>query len=343
MSDDATKLPESFGATIGPYEIVRVLRRGQSATIYLAVTPGSRREVAIKVGAGTIHHLLDAGSSEKGSVSRCLVHRHIVRVLDAGNDAGLSYVVMERLRGRSLREWIDNPPTRPDLATKIDLVAQLCVGLHFAHEHGVVHGNVTPENVFVTDENVVKILNLGVGPVDRTVISHAAGSGGGHYSAPEQLGGREVDARSDLFAVGLILYEFVMGHPPSEHTGAAIAVAPVRREDSAPIEDLAKLEILVRRALDDDPAKRFASAQQLAYALWKTQLPSPNADTDAEEIEGPAETVYVDRGTDGAEATIIEAVVEQSKEQPKVSTKPLIYASLVAVIMVAVAIASFSC
>ena len=90
VSDDATKLPESFGATIGPYEIISVLRRGPSATIYLAISPGSGREVALKVAADAIGQPRDDRNSENVSVAKRLVHRHIVRVLHEGTDAGLS-------------------------------------------------------------------------------------------------------------------------------------------------------------------------------------------------------------------------------------------------------------
>jgi serine/threonine-protein kinase len=264
-----------------------------------------------------------------------------VRVLDGGTDDGLSYVVMERLRGRTLRELIDSPPVRLDLATKIDLVAQLCVGLHFAHEHGLVHGNVTPENVFVTDENVVKILNLGgVSSTDRTIISDNALPGSLHYTAPEEVGGGEVvDGRSDLFSVGVILYELLTGHPPTDRPPTAVSLESLQREGSVPLEELTALETALRRALEEDPSKRFASAQQLAYALWKVQLPHRDLERDADDVDAPGETLYVEGGQDTAQRPTSEV----EGEQTAVSARPLIYASIAAVIMVAVATSLFSC
>jgi eukaryotic-like serine/threonine-protein kinase len=337
VNDDATKLPESFGATIGPYEIISVLRRGASATIYLAISPGSRREVELKVAAEAIGQAPDDRHSANVSVARRLVHRHIARVLHAGTDAGLSYVVMERLRGRSLRELIDDPTIRPDLATRLDLAAQLCVGLHFAHEHGVVHGNVTPENVFVTDENVVKILNFGAAsPRDRPVVSDNAVSTSSAYVAPEQVsGGEALDGRSDLFAVGAILHELVTGRPPSRGAASTVTLAPILRMGKAPPQAVTKLEIAMRRALDADPAKRFASAQELAYALWMVHLPTP----DAENVEAPVETLYVERPVDNPEGPIVVSKVEQ----PGLSTRAWIYVAVAAVMMVVVAVGSFSC
>lgn len=339
MSDDETKLPESSGATIGPYEIVSVLRRGTSATIYLAISPGSGREVALKVGADAIRPLPDDRHAENVSIARRLVHRHIVRVLHEGTDTGLSYVVMERLRGRSLRELIDDSTIRPDLATRIDLAAQVCVGLHFAHEHGVVHGNVTPENVFVTDEGIVKILNFGAAsPSDRRVVSDNAMSGGFEYVAPEQVTGRQaVDGRSDLFSVGAILYELVTGRPPARQAAAAVTLASILRDETAPLEGLTKLEIAIRRALDEDPSKRFASAQELAYALWMVQL--PNRPTGADDVEEVVETLYVERQVDNAEKTIVEPKVEPRG----LLRQPWIYGVIAAVMVVVVAVGYFAC
>jgi eukaryotic-like serine/threonine-protein kinase len=338
VSDDATKLPDSFGATIGPYEIISVLRRGMSSTIYLAISPASGREVALKVGADAIGQLSSDRHSEHLSVAKRLVHRHIVRVFHAGTDAGLSYIVMERLRGRTLRELIDETTSRLDLATRIDLAAQLCVGLHFAHEHGVVHGDVTPENVFVTDENVVKILNFGTASTgDRTVVSDNALSGF-PYTAPEQARGREaLDGRADVFAVGAILHELVTGRPPSRRDTTALSLAPILHGGTTPLEAVTKLEIAIRRALDEDPAKRFASAQELAYALWMVHLPFGDAGT--KEVEGPGETLYVERSVDHTEPPVVASEVDR----PGLSKQAWIYVAMTAVMMVVVAVGLFSC
>lgn len=333
MSDDVSTLPESSGATIGPYEIVNVLHRGASATVYLAIVPGSDRELVLKVVAAAARDLPVDKFSPHVTIARRLVHRHIARVLDSGEDGGLSYVVIERLHGRSLGEIIADPTFRPDLATRIDLAAQLCIGLHHAHEHGVVHGNVTPDNVFVTDDGVVKILNFGaVSSGDRTVVSDNAPSGGFEYMSPEHSGGEVVDGRSDLFSAAAILYELVSGRLPFQGSATVVPLAPIR-EDAASLEGMAKLDVVIRRALDRDPSKRFASAQEFAYALWMVHL--PDIDTGGEEdAEGPAETVYAERNDDvNAQATTVAPEVEA----PQLSRQPLIYGAIAAVIIIGVA------
>jgi eukaryotic-like serine/threonine-protein kinase len=337
VSEEATKLPESSGATIGPYEIVSVLRRGPSATIYLGKSPRGH-DVVLEVAADTTRNSPDDRRSQNVSAATRLVHRHIERVLDAGTDSGLSYVVTERLRGRRLREWMDDPATRPDTATRIDLVAQLCIGLHFAHEHGVVHGNVTPENVFVTDDGIVKILNFGAASRDRATVAATAPATNPPYLAPEQLGGKAVvDGRSDVFSAGAILYELVTGrtHPTRGITADDLAL--IGREATIPVAELTKLELAVRRSLDPDPSKRYGSAQEFAYALWTLHLPTSNRD--AEDIEQPSETLYVDRSTDHPEATAVESGAV--KREP--SRQPLILATIAAVIMIGIAVGLMSC
>ena len=122
--------------------------------------------------------------------------------------------------------------------------------------------------------------------------------------------------------MGAILYELVTGRPPSQRAAAAITLAPILRADTAPLEALTKLEIAIRRALDEDPAKRFASAQELAYALWMVHFPTPARG--AEEVEGPVETLYVERPVDNAEGTIVAANVEQ----PGLSRRAWIYVAM---------------
>jgi serine/threonine-protein kinase len=278
-------------AMIGPYEVVKVLSSGDGENVYLAFRDSPEREVVVKaVAASETPHDTD----RQAAVARHLAHRHILRILDAGEDAGLSYVVTESLHGRTLADHHGAASQTWDLATRIDLVAQLCVGLHFAHQHGLVHGDVKPANVFVTDDGVVKILNFGTAlPTDLTMVSGTALSGSVEYLAPERLIGREpIDGRSDLFSAAVILYELVAGHRPFQGSSTTITLARIVRDEPTPIAGLEKLDVVIRRALEKDPSKRFASAQEFAFALWMLQL--EGGETDSDPSAEPGETLYVE-------------------------------------------------
>jgi serine/threonine protein kinase len=302
MSDVSPHASDESRATIGPYEIVKVLARGERETVYLGFEPSSEREVAIRVspddGPGPGEQ-----AAREGTAVLSLVHRHILRVFDVGQDQGLSYVVEEVRRGQTLAEMMRDDLRSVDVTARIDLIAQLCTGLHFIHEQGRIHGDVKPDNVFVTSEGVVKLLNLGAVKVEEmTIVSDRALSGSFEYYSPEQLMGREdIDGRSDLFSAAVILYELVSGRRPFHGSSTATTLARIVREDPTPLDDMPELDAVVRRALEKDPAKRFASAQEFAYALWTIELgdhaaEGRGAETDSETVHDVrVETLQLDR------------------------------------------------
>lgn len=337
MNDGVTPGRDDARARIGPYEIVEVLHRGPLATVYLALGSDSDREVAVKVAADPARGDFGA-SSDTVRVARRLVHRHIVRVLDAGDEDGLSYTVMERLRGRRLSECLEDPTFSPDQATRIDLVAQLCTGLHYAHEHGFVHANISPDNVFVTDDGVVKILNFGAASAsDHTVVSDNALSGSVEYLSPEQLMGREsIDGRSDLFSAAAILYELLSGRRPFHGASTAVTLARIVKDDPAPLDGMPKLDRLIRRALEKDPAARFGSAQEFAYALW--MLPFDTGPME-EPVEPPSETVFSEPASSEPPA----ADAARSGVNIQVSQEMLAYGVIAAVVLIGFAGLIYAC
>jgi serine/threonine-protein kinase len=296
---DGVPTPARSGATLGAYDILRVLERGVTETVYLAVKAGSDREVAIKVAAAGFAPPSD--QQQNIAISKSLVHRHIARVLDSGEDGGLSYVVVERLQGKTISELIADPDFTWDLPASVDLVAQVCMGLHYAHERGLVHGNLTPANVFLTADNVAKVLNFGVPAAptdDKTVVSDNALAGSFEYMSPEQLEGRRaVDGRSDVFSAAVILYQLIAERRPFDAPSPTATVHRILHDEPPPLDVAPKLHAAIRRALEKNAEKRF-NAQEFAYALWMAI--SPDGDVLVEENEGPqgppSETLFVDRG-----------------------------------------------
>lgn len=275
----------------GPYDLLDVLHRGPRAVTYLAVRGDSEQEVVLKMATDPLR---GEAPPEVGARGR-LVHRHIVRVLDQADDRGFPYIVMERLRGRTLREVMDDATFAADLPTRIDLVAQLCLGLHHAHEQQIVHGNVRPDNVFVTDDGVTKLLNVvsfgSTSASDRTMVSDNALAGSFEYMSPEQIIGRDaIDGRSDVFSAAVLLFESIAGHRPFQGASSTATLARILRDDPAPLNVPGRLNTILKRALEKEPDKRFASAQEFAYALWMIDAPDAGLDTEADPEDGASET-----------------------------------------------------
>ncbi len=291
MRETAPTSIDSSRTAIGPYQIVRGIGRGATGTVYLARAENGS-EVAVKVlQSGAADEAFERFSREV-SVAQSLVHRHVVRVCDSGADEGVPYFVMEVLHGKSLRDLLKEHPTGLDVETAVDVVAQLCLGLHHAHEHGLVHRDVKPANVFMTEEGVAKVLDFGVAKLsDTTVTADGSLVGTLAYMAPEQLNAdAPIDGRADVFSAAVVLYELLTGQRPFTADSTAAMLARIAHDDPAPIPQSAELDAIVRKALQKDPADRQASAQELAYDLW-TALLAPRSAEGAHPVK-PFDTIY---------------------------------------------------
>lgn len=270
---------ESLGSVppaFGRYELLERIGQGSSGTVYRA-REASGRDVAIKV-------LHDAGSDREArarflreaSIAQRLVHRHIVRTFDAGEVDEVPYLAMELLKGQNLKSLASSSTL--DVPAALDLVAQAAIGLHYAHEHGIVHRDVKPANLWVTPEGVVKVLDFGVAKVGESTMS-AAGSlvGTVSYMSPEQLtNAGPIDGRADVFSAGAVLYELVTGRRPFDAdtptavmsqilTGAPAALP-------ASLDQFPSLRLIIKRALARSHQERYLSAQEFAWDLWQVWL-----------------------------------------------------------------------
>jgi TolB-like protein/Tfp pilus assembly protein PilF len=263
--------------------------------VYRARDPRLGRDVALKV-------LPDEASADPERLSRfrhearavaSLDHPHILAVHDIGTDHGVDYVVFELLEGQTLRRRLEAGPLPPSKV--VEYGAQVCRGLAAAHEHGVVHRDLKPENLFLTAEGQVKILDFGLarqtGPTADadelpraetrsaiTVAGRVMGTAG--YMSPEQAQGQRADARSDIFALGAVLYEMLSGRRAFAGKTPVDALAAVLCGDPPDIEAKGVppgLERLVRRCLEKDPGERFQSAHDLGLALETLSGPAPPA------------------------------------------------------------------
>ena len=282
------------GTALGPYEVVALIGTGGMAEVYRARDRRLQRDVAIKVIAPQHLHNPDALKrfQHEAQVLAGLAHPNIVALFDMGEENGTFFVVSEVLEGTTLRHRLQSGPL--PIRHALELAVQVCQGLTAAHARGIVHRDLKPENLFVAkDGHHLKILDFGVakltsldgaghGPLPGasealTAPGILVGTLG--YLSPEQARGQPVDARSDLFALGTVLYEMVTGKRAFlAGTGADTLAALLTREPpemAAPAGPVpAPLEHVVRRCLQKDREERFQSAHDLAFAL-EALLASP--------------------------------------------------------------------
>ena len=282
---------EKPGDVLGQYRLDRVLGEGAMGRVFQARHVSLGRPAAVKVlraEHAKNTHLIQRFFHEARAVNR-INHAHIVEILDFVEETSVGglarvYCVMEMLEGRSLTELLARD--RPSVARSVGIVRQVCSALQAAHDVGVIHRDVKPDNLFVLERDgrdFVKVLDFGVAklatplggdlPLTTTVEGTIVGTPA--YMAPEQATGGSAEPRTDLYAVGVVLYELLAGHPPFQAPafGQLVAQVLTAPPPQLPTHTLAGDRIpsavgaVVRRALAKDPADRFESLDALSTAL----------------------------------------------------------------------------
>jgi Tol biopolymer transport system component len=268
------------GTRIGPFEVLELLGAGAMGAVYRAHDPRLRREVAVKVLPSAFSRDSDRlrrFEQEALAIAR-LAHPHIVAIHDVGTHDDSPYIVMELLSGETLRSRLQG---RALPARKVvQYATQIARGLAAAHEQGIIHRDIKPDNLFVTRDAQVKILDFGIaklkdvgGPTGTaaetlTVVGFV---GTPSYSSPEQASGREVDHRTDLFSLGIVLYEMLTGVSPFRRDTAAESMTAVLHEDppafAAALNTPPALVRVVQHCLEKNPADRYQNARDLAFDL----------------------------------------------------------------------------
>jgi serine/threonine-protein kinase len=258
----------------GRYQVVRKLGAGGMANVYLAEDQELGRRVAIKI-------LNDRHANDEQFVERfrreaknaaALSHPSIVSIYDRGEAEGTYYIAMEFLEGRSLKELIVQRGPAP-VAVSVEYARQILSALRFAHRHGIVHRDIKPHNVLVDSEGRVKVTDFGIARAGTSEMTEAGSIvGTAQYLSPEQARGTDVDQRSDLYSLGIVLYELLTGTLPfTGDTPVEIAMkhlSTVPEPPSARRPEIPRdLDLIVTRALAKDPADRYQSADEMEADL----------------------------------------------------------------------------
>jgi Tol biopolymer transport system component len=266
------------GRKLGSYEIQEKLGEGGMGQVWRAKDGRLNRSVAVKIlppdvsGDPVRRERFEQEARSLGALN----HPNIVAVYDIGQSEGQAYIVSELVEGESLRAVIDRGPVAG--RRLLDIATQTAEGIAAAHAIGIVHRDLKPENIMLSREGRVKVLDFGLAKQNAPVTQETAtialsqpgmvlGTVG--YMSPEQVRGEPVDARSDIFSFGCVLYEMASGKQPFTGKSAADVMSAVLREDPVEIDAALAppLASIVRRCLEKDPARRFQSAADLAFAL----------------------------------------------------------------------------
>lgn len=290
---------------IGRYRIDAPLGEGAMANVSLAYDPSIGRTVAIKVlkpeyrGDTELVNRFLAEARTAGMLS----HSHIVTIYDVGEVDGVPYIAMEHIAGRPLDEILRDEG-RLTVERVLALGAQIARALAYAHGRGVVHRDVKPSNILICDHGrTAKLLDFGIARVaagnDQDVQRTQAGQvmGTPRYMSPEQAMGLPLDARSDLFSLGAVLYEMVTGNPAFPGTGLATLAIQIAQHDPEPIKRQVRecprgLCFIIGKLLAKKPVDRFADAALLGQALER-EREAANQDRET----GPRQSVPL-RGTE---------------------------------------------
>lgn len=297
------------------YEVIRKLGSGGMADVYLAHDRLLGREVALKVLSSRYAHdeqFVERFRREASSAAG-LNHPNIVQIYDRGEAEGTYYIAMEYLEGRSLKEIIlKYAPLSPDLVVSVSF--QILEALRFAHRRDVIHRDIKPQNIIVDNDGRVKVTDFGIARAGSASTMTEAGSilGTAHYLSPEQAQGQPVEAASDLYSLGVVMYEMVTGKLPFDGDNpVAIAMrhvhdAPVPPRNIVP-DVPANLEAVILRALGKKPTDRYLTAQAFLDDLRKVQqgqevIPPSLFQEEPTRILGPAKAANF-AGSEGLQPT----------------------------------------
>ena len=263
---------------LGRYRVVRELGRGAMGVVYLAEDDTLQRQVAVKTlllpeeENSAERRNLEARFIQEAKAAGGLNHPGIITIHDLGREGDWLYIAMELLEGTELKDRMQAGPMPLDEA--VDIAAQVASALAAAHARGVVHRDVKPGNIMLVGERHAKIMDFGIARMKSSDVRTQSGTmmGSPKYMSPEQVGGHPVDHRSDVFSLGVLLYEMLWGQPAFAGANLGALLNAILRSSPKPLADLrpdapASLELVIARAMQKNPGARYQDAAEMARDL----------------------------------------------------------------------------
>jgi serine/threonine protein kinase len=287
---------------IGKYTIVGEIGRGAMGIVYKAIDPFIGRTVAIKtirfdlLGTGPEREIAQKRFIREAHSAGNLSHPNIVTIYDVGEDQGLSYIAMEYVDGSSLDELM-HARQKFSLDEILNLIIQVAEGLESAHKKGVVHRDIKPANILIGSDGRPRIVDFGIARISTSTMTQTNMiMGTPYYMSPEQISGRRVDNRADIFALGGILYELLTGQKPFPGDNLTTVIYKIINEEPMPVRTFQKtvpegLDYVVRRALAKSPDDRYQACREMIRDLEhypELRLAEPTVALPAESIPVPA-------------------------------------------------------
>src|SRR6185369_8910223 len=302
------------GLTVGPYEIVSLLGAGGMGEVYLARDTRLGRRVALKLlpAQATLNEDRLHRFEREARAASALNHPHIITLHEVGHSDGAHFIVTEFIEGNTLRQQLDG--ARMKLREALDVAIQVGSALEAAHRVGIVHRDIKPENIMRRPDGLVKVLDFGLAKLTRTGLQAAGAEasirprtetesglviGTVTYMSPEQARGLPVDARSDIFSLGIVIYEMVAGRPPFSGTTTSDVIVSILEKDPPPLVQYAvevptEMEQIVKKALTKNLEGRYQSARDLLLDLRRLtrslRLVTEQNAAETRESEEPATT-----------------------------------------------------
>ena len=261
--------------TVGRYEVIGELGRGAMGVVYKAQDPTIGRVVAMKTMRLDTHGLETEDMlrrfKNEARAAGVLSHPNIVTIYDAGEQDGMFYIAMEYIEGTTLHSVLAEHHVLP-VEEAIRVTREICKGLDYAHAHGIIHRDIKPANIMITAKGAVKIMDFGIAKAGGGMTSTGQVLGTPNYMSPEQVKGKPLDGRSDLFSFGVILYEMITGEKPFIGQNVTTIIYKIVHENPIAPRDLdvtihPGLSAVVTKALAKDPSERYQSGAELVRDL----------------------------------------------------------------------------
>ncbi len=266
---------------IGKYEIVRELGRGSMGIVYEARDTSSGKAVALKILSiatgidGNTRQQIVERFRREARIAQQLIHPNIASIYDDGDDKGKFYIAMELCTGTTLRNFLKFEKQMNPAKVK-DIAMQLLSALAVAHEEGIYHRDIKPDNIVIGKDGRVKLMDFGIAKMSTEATMTQAGQimGSPAYMPPEQILGGEIDARSDLFSAGVVLYECLTGNKPFAGDSVTAITHSIIYNEPSPITGVSdSWAAIIAKSLQKDPAKRYQAANDMLNDISMGKVP----------------------------------------------------------------------